>query len=582
MSNKKTSNNKSNQSTVQSTIHSNESSSPPLQSEYIDNPNKDYKIIYASQETLDDGENVNIITAETIQSKSEQWMYQALEHFDNGGKQYSVTFNEDSSSSSALSVTIDDIKNLAFNAQNDLSKILKINSLIRQASNEDDIIGKVHESVEANLNSDVRISFDNLPVGYDEELKIKAENEIKRFHKETNINDVMTNAITSTYDEGTCVMYLRSKKYKGVYHHTIDKYPLGVAIVSDYSENSIPRILIDTNELTNRLQKTTLRNKKNKPLFFTNTTDEIRNNYPKEVIDAYVGRERYAKLDLRRTGTNRFGNLNRKYGLSPIYKALKPKIMLDTFDKSDATNAKAKAKKIIAQMMRKETMGATYEKKGLEDMAYAHTQLMAAWRNPTVVYTPPPCVEKIEYVEPQVEMTNESTIIQYRSRVTSALGISFLNTDGKQTVSTANISIKQLMKTINKIAERQEKILYRWYEIVLEEAGIPVDYCPTPHILNAELLEFEMKQDLAEFLFSKLNCSYQTAYETLDMNYKEEIARRKSEKENGVEEILTPHSTSYNSSGDTSNGGRPIGSTTGDNEVNESKQEYDQSRNQNA
>lgn len=549
-------------------------SSPPSDTEYIENPNKDYTVFYASKETTDDGEDINIITAETVQAKSEQWMYQALEHFDNGGRQYSVGYSDDSSSSSSTT-TIDDIKNLALNAQNDLSKILKINALIRQASNEDDIIGKVHESVESNLNSDVRISFNELPEDYDEEMKKKAENEIKRFHKETNINEVMTNAITSTYDEGTCITYLRSKKYKDSYHHTIDKYPLGVAIVSDYSENSIPRILIDTTELTNRLQKTTLRNKKNKPLFFANTADEIKNNYPKEVLDAYTSRERYAKLDLRRTGTNRFGNLNRKYGLSPIFKALKPKIMLDTFDNADATNAKAKSKKIIAQMMRKETMGQNYEKKGLEDMAYAHMQLMSAWKNPTVVYTPPPCVEKIEYVEPKVEMTNERTITQYRSRVTSALGISFLNTDGQQTVSTANISIKQLMKTINKIAERQEKILRRWYEIVLEEAEIPIEYCPTPHILDAELLEFEMKQDLAEFLFSKLNCSYQTAYETLNINYKDEIERRKAEMDGGIESIFTPHSTSYNSSGDNSGAGRPTGSTTGDNEVDESKMEYD-------
>lgn len=550
-------------------------------SEYVDNPNKDYTIFYASKETTDDGEEVDIITAESIQKKSEQWMYQALEHFDNGGKQYSVSFNEDSSSTTSSSTTIDDIKKLALNAQNDLSKILKINALVRQASNEDDIIGKVHESVEANLNSNVRISFDNLPEGYDDDLKKKAENEIKRFHKETNINDIMTIAITTTYDEGTCIMYLRSKKYKKVYHHTIDKYPLGVAIVSDYSENSIPRILIDINELTNRLQKTTLKSKKNKPLFFTNMTEEIKNSYPKEVIDAYVGRERYAKLDLRRTGTNRFGNLNRKYGISPIFKALKPKIMLDTLDISDTTNAKAKAKKIIVQKLRKETMGQSYERKGLEDMAYAHTQLMSAWKNPTVVYTTPPCVESIEYVEPKVEMANEKTVVQYRSRVTSALGISFLNTDGQQTVSTANISIKQLMKTINKIAERQEIILQRWYEIVLEEAGIPIDYCPTPHILDTELLEFEMKKDLAELLFSKLNCSYKTAYETLDMNFNDELERRKTEKIEGVDDIFTPHSTSYNSSGDNVGKGRPTGSTDNNNDVDEKKQEYDKSYTEN-
>ena len=38
-------------------------------------------------------------------------MYQALEHFDNGGRQYSVGYSDDSSSSSSTT-TIDDIKNL--------------------------------------------------------------------------------------------------------------------------------------------------------------------------------------------------------------------------------------------------------------------------------------------------------------------------------------------------------------------------------------------------------------------------------------------------------------------------------------
>ena len=542
---------------------------------------KDYKLIYVSQEKDEDTqEDFNLITAESIQKKSEQWMFDALEHFENGGRQYSASYNEDSYSTlSSSATTLEDIKTLAFNAQNDLSKIQKINALIRQASNEDDIIGKVHESIESNLNSNVRISFDNLPDDYDKELKVRAEGEIKRFNKETNINEVLTNAISSVYDEGTNITYMRSKKYKGIYHHTIDQFPLGVAIISDYSENSIPRVLIDTSELSTRLQKTTLKSKKNKPLFFANITEEIKNNYPKEVIDAYVAKERYAKLDIRRTGTNRFNNHRRKYGLSPVFKALKPKIMLDTFDKSDSTNAKAKAKKIIVQTMRRETMGATYEKKGLEDMAYAHTQLMLAWKNPTVVYTPPPCVEKIEYVEPKVELTNESKINQYRSRITSALGISFLNTDGQQTISTANLSIKQLMRTINKIAERQEVILQRWYEIVLEEAGIPIDYCPTPHILDAELLEFEMKQDLAEFLFSKLNCSYRTAYETLDMDFEDELERRKKEWDIGVDKILTPHATSYNSAGD-SESGRPSGSTEDGNELNEKKQEYDIEYNQ--
>lgn len=537
--------------------------------EYIENPDKDYKLIINSESNDNDDEETILVTAESIQKQSESWMYDALQSFEKGGQQYSVRFNENSSSLSS-ETTLDTIQELALNAQNDISKIQKINILVRQAENEDDIIGKVHEAVEANLNANVRFSFDNLPKDYDEELKEKTEGIIKRFHKEVNINDVMTTAITSTYDEGNCIQYLRSKKSKGIYHHVIDKYPLGVAILSDYSLNSIPYVLIDTTELTNRLQKSTLKNKKNKPLFFKNTVEEIKNNYPKEVIDAYTSREKYAVLDIRRTGVNRFGNLGRAYGISPVFKALKPKIMLDNCDKSDLVNAKAKAKKIIAQIMRKETMGSSYEKKGLEDMAYAHTCLMAAWGNSTVVYTPPPCVEKVMYVEPSVEFTNENTVKQYRSRMTSALGISFLNTDGQQTVSTANISIKQLMRTLNKIAKRQEVILQRWYEVILIEENIPIEYCPTPRILDAELLEFEMKKDLAEFLYSKLNCSFRTAYETLDMNFNDELERRKAESDTGVNEVFVPHPTSYNSSGNEENLGGRSSNTT-----NESKQEYD-------
>lgn len=541
---------------------------------------KNYKISFASdiKDSISSDDETVIVSGFDVQLSEQEtnWMRDALQRFDKGGSQYSVVLNEESSSGTAKTTTLDDIDDLAFNAQSDISKIQKINALVRQASNEDDIIGKVHEAVESNLNSNVRISFDTLPSDYDEGIKLEAESEIERFHKEINVNDIVTIAITTTYDEGNCIQYLRSKKSKGIYHHVVDRYPLGVALISDYSMNTIPYVLIDTSELTNRLQKTMLKSKKNKPLFFKNTAEEIKNNYPKEVTKAYTSKEKYAILDVQRTGVNRFGNMNRKYGISPVFKALKPKIMLDTFDKTDNVNAKAKAKKIIAQYLKKEVLGQRGEKKGLEDMAYAHDCLVHAFKNKTVLYTPPGSVEKIEYVEPKVEMTNTETITQYRSRVTSALGISFLNTDGKQTVSTANISIKQLMKTINKIAERQEKILQRWYEVVLSEAGIPIEYCPTPHILDSEMLEFEIKKDLVEFLFSKLNCSYQTAYEFLGMDFDNEVVRRKSEKENGYDLILTPHPTSYNTSGsDEIGAGRPMGGTNEDNDVNEKKQEYD-------
>lgn len=524
---------------------------------------EDFSVTFASN-VNSDSEEVAILTSE---EKVKHWMEEALQSFDPSNKQYSVYLNEQSGEDSKL--TIEDIKRLAKNAQSDLNKILKINSLVRHEINEDDIIGKVYEAVVSNLNANVRISFDNLPQKYIKKKKDESEKLIKRFHKETNINQILSSSIPTVYTEGNCIKYLREKNG----HYVVDTYPLGVAIVSDYNVNGNPYILIDIRELTSRLQKTTIKGRKNKPLFFNSIVDEIKNNYPPEVYQAYIDKEHYAKLDIQRCGVNRFCNMNRKYGLTPVFKALKPNLMLDTFDEADKINAKAKAKKIIHQVLRSELLGAEGNRKGLEEMAYAHENLVKAFRNPTVLYTSPPFVEKIEYVEPKVEMSNVDSINQYRSRVTSALGISFLNTDGKQTVSTANISIKQLMKTINKIAEQEEKILEKWYCLILQENDIPLEYCPTPHILDAELLEFEMRKDLSELLFSKYNCSYSTAYELVGMDVRDEIEKRKQEKELGYEDILSVHPTSYNSSGDSTDsdnkGGRPSGSDD------ESKQEYD-------
>lgn len=534
---------------------------------------EDFSVTFATKENVD-GEETVILTSEEV---ANNWMRKALEGFDPSNRQFSVYLNEESSAGNTAT-NLKELKELSKGAQSDLCKILKVNSIVRQVINEDDIIGKVYEAVISNLNSNIRISFDDLPPKYKKKTKEQAELLIKQFHKETNLNQILSASIPRVYIEGNCIKYLRSKNG----HYVVDTYPLGVAIVSDYSLNGLPYVLIDIRELTNRLQKTTIKGKRNRPLFFGSLTEEIKNNYPDEVYQAYINKEHYAKLDIRRTGVNRFNNMNRKYGLTPVFKALKPSLMLDTFDKADAVNAKAKSKKIIHQILRKEVMGQTYEKKGLEEMAYAHENLAAAWRNPTVLYTSPPCVEKIVYVEPKVETTDTDTINQYRSRVTSALGISFLNTDGNQTVSTANISIKQLMKTINKIAEQEEVILSRWYSIILEENDIPLEYCPTPHILDAELLEFDMRKDLSELLYSKFNCSYETAYGLVGINVKDEIEKRKKEKELGYEDILTVHPTSYNSSGDSSDTtvGRPSGTTNDGNSVNDTKVEYDQDYNQ--
>ena len=110
--------------------------------------------------------------------------------------------------------------------------------------------------------------------------------------------------------------------------------------------------------MKSKLSKAYLKLKKNnKPLFFKAIEDEIKNNYPPEVYKAYKDNEQYAKLDYRFTGIIRVNNQNKKYGLSPIFRALDSIRMLEQFDDTDEVNAKANAKKIIIQLLRKEIMG---------------------------------------------------------------------------------------------------------------------------------------------------------------------------------------------------------------------------------
>lgn len=190
---------------------------------------EDFSVTFASKENTDGNETV-ILTSEDI---AKEWMSKALQSFDPSNGQYSVYLKEQPFGDD--SVTLDDIKLLSKNAQSDITKILKINALVRQEINGDDIIGKVYETMVTNLNSDIKISFDNLPSKPIKKYKDKAESLIKQFHRETNINTILSSSIPTVYVEGNCIKYLRSKNG----HYVIDSFPLGVAIVSDYKYNGI-------------------------------------------------------------------------------------------------------------------------------------------------------------------------------------------------------------------------------------------------------------------------------------------------------------------------------------------------------
>ena len=528
---------------------------------------EDYEVIIRSKTS--DGTEV-VTSAEAITDK---WLANAVAGYDATNQKYSAYLKDGNSSSDKL--TPEYIDELADGTQSDLKKIQVINNIVRKEINKDGIVGKTVECVTSNINTKTKISYDNEITGRNKTKQLQQVKDfINAFNKTINTKRLIRTSIPTTFVEGNYICYLRHEDNK----YKVDYYPLGVCEISDYDVNGDPVVLFNIKELRSRLQKVYKKTKKNKALFFQNIEDEVKANYPKEVYDAFVAKEEYAKLDVRYSGVIRINNLNRKYGLTPIFRAFKDILMLDTFDNSDRVNSKAKAKKIIHQKLRKEVMGTELNKKGFEDMSYAHENLMSAWKQPTVVVTTPPTVESITYVEPKIELTDINTVNNYRSRVLAALGIGFLMDSGSQSVSTADISVTQLLRTINMISEQLEDILQKWYRQILIDNGLPVEYCPTIQVIDSEALDFDMRKDLASTLYTIFNGSMSTSLELLGIDVNDEKEKRIKENDENYEEIFKCRQTAYTSSGrgeitETNNkGGRPADSK------NQAKQSYDQTR----
>lgn len=543
---------------------------------------KDYEV--TMMVSAPDKDTVIVTASEMEREKWDAQIRAALSAYDPENKQYSAYLTE---STSSEELTIERLDELARGLQSNLQNVQTVNSIIRNYINKDDLIGITYDAIEANVNTEFKCSYKRFPEMRNKTKQIEnVRTLVEDFNDQINVRKLLRTAIPITYAEGNYIMYLR----KSEENYIVDYYPLGIAEISDYTSNGRPIVLINMQNLRNALNKTMLFDRQRRPLFFQNQEEEIQANYPPEVYEAYKNNDTYAKLDVDRTGVIRVGNLNRKYGVSPIMRALKPALMLETFDTSDRTNSKARAKKIIAQTLRKELMGPQYDRTGYKEMAMAHDNLMRAWRQSTVVVTTPPYVEGIEYVEPSTQLTNIDNINYYRNREMAALGISFLNTDGTQTVSTANISLDQLMKNINKITEQLEDVIYHWYLVLLQDNNIDIQYCPDISINTTEMMSMDMKRTVANFLFNTLNCSYDTAYSLMGYSVEDERDKRERENEADYTNIFASRETSYNSSGGSSSGGSGSsedsdGSGEGSNnagrpasEVVTEKQVYDQQR----
>lgn len=536
---------------------------------------EDFDVVTASQ--TEDGTLVITTAAEFTEEQLENVIKHAVATYDPENKQY-ATYLKISASSETM--TVDRVDELARGLQSSLTNVQTVNGVIQNYINKDDLFRMAYDAVSKNVNTEFKCSFKQFSGQRNKRKQVdNARLVIEDFNEQINVRRILRSAIPMTYAEGNYIMYLRCKDE----NYIVDYYPLGIAEISDYLENGSPIVLINMSKLKSGLSKSFLKDKKNKALFFEKQEDEVKNNYPDEVYQAYKNNDTYAKLDARRCGVVRIDNMEHKYGVSPLFCALKPALMLETFDLADRVNAKAKAKKIVVQFLDPVLLGPNGDRKGYSEQAVAHDNLMRAWKQNTVLVTTPPYVKDIKYVEPKTEMTNIETVKQYRSREMSALGIGFMNSDGQQTVSTAKVSFDQLIRTVNQIGEQIEDILKRWYRIRLEDAGIDAMFSPEVKITSSEMMSIDTKMSYAQKLYTIFNASADTAFNAIGISAAEEVQKRLQEREDGYEDALSPRQTSYTASGGSTGGGgdgssdkktgRPKGEET-------EKQIYDQQRNE--
>ena len=150
---------------------------------------ENFEVTYASK--TDDDETI-VLTSTEI---AEKWLSEALKKYDPTNRQYSAILNDKSSQNT---VTQDVLDTLAKNPQNDVAKIKQINSIVKYYINSDDIIGKVAETIETNVNTESRLSYNSFSNQRNKSKTLeKAKDIIAEFNKGIDLKGFIRKSITT-------------------------------------------------------------------------------------------------------------------------------------------------------------------------------------------------------------------------------------------------------------------------------------------------------------------------------------------------------------------------------------------------
>lgn len=518
----------------------------------------------------------------TTNSNNENMIAERLElavrNYFAGNDRYASVFEGDSSSSA---VTIARIDELAENPQNSISKTREIANIVDYYIIKNYLIGMVDTIIRSNLNTNYKVSYNQVPSEKGRNNKKKLENAkkiVEDMLDKIDVKKLIRISIPATFDHGNYFFYMDYSANQDKY--TIHIFPLSIARVAPYRVDGEPVLMIDMTELKNRLEHNLPKKRGGKAYFFQKYEEEITKAYPKEIVDAFRNKDQYAILDYRRTGVMRAGedaDGASLYGISQIFRALRDVVILDKFAAVDDSASTVKAKNILVQILRKDLLGPGGDRKAFNDIAFAHGELTRAVKNKICVYTASPAVEDVKWIEPRSNLIDRDNVTLYENRVLTTLGIGFLASGSIGSTISANISLKQLMRQINYISQQLEHILEKFAQVALKEHGIEAEYIPRITVIDSEQLESDMRIDLAKMLYADLGLSRQTVLETLGLDIVDETERRQSENEKNLNGIFFPYMTAYTNNGQNDDeGGRPASKQSD----NESKQVTDKERNQ--
>lgn len=531
-----------------------------------DEMNEDFKIVSGIEDT--------VVVTTSGEQDYEKKVERAVKDYLNNPR-YASVFEPDTN---AYAVTLARIDELATDPQNSIDKTRQIAKIVDKYINKNYLIGMVDTVIRSNLNTNYKVSYNQVPseTGRNTKNKLKAAKEIvEKMLDEIDIKKLIRLSIPCTFDYGNYFFYMETDKDK----YNIHIFPLSIARIAPYRLAGEPILMIDMDELRNRLEHNLPKRKGGKAYFFEKYENEITQAYPKEIVDAFRNKEKYAILDYKRTGIMRAGEDRdgaSLYGVSHLLRALRDIVILDKFADVDDTASNVRAKNILVQTLRKELLGPDGGRQTIKEAAFAHGELCRAVKQKTCVYTGIAAVEDVKWIEPKSNLIDVQNVSLYENRVLSTLGIGFLAKGSASSTLSATISLKQLMRQINYISQQLEHIIEKFAVVALQQFNIPPEYAPKIMVIDSEQLEAEMRIEFAKFLYGTLGASRRTVFEAVNIDLNDETERRAEENAKNLDEIFKPYMTAYTNNGEENeNNGRPADNDSKD----EEKQGYDKERN---